>query len=160
MTGHRTLLYSDCVDVGNGYNFLRTMNNIHLNMNAKPYVRGILDGSDLIVSNIKKQRIQKWNLHGDTHGSSRGIHTAISKQCQYYIEEGWYPCNTGTCTPKLDSTKEKILVHGFPMYHICCQSEIIIDQIHVSFWADHTTNRKRSHLAQIKEQEKSIKVSN
>ena len=62
-----TLLYNQCADVGNGYKFLRTMNNIHLNMNAKPYVRGILDGSDLIVSNIKKQRIQKWKLQGDTH---------------------------------------------------------------------------------------------
>ena len=27
---------SHCADVGNGYNYIRTMNNIHLNMNAKP----------------------------------------------------------------------------------------------------------------------------
>ena len=53
-----------------------------------------------------------------------------------------------------------ILVHGFPISHICFQDEIITDQIHISFWEDHTTNRKMSQLAQIKEQERSIKVSN
>ena len=36
MTRHRTILYSHCADVGNGYNYLRNINNIHLNMNAKP----------------------------------------------------------------------------------------------------------------------------
>ena len=85
---------------------------------------------------------------------------SISKQCQYHTEEGWHPCNTGTCTPNPDSRMANILVRGFPMSPICCQSEIIIDQIHISFWEDHTTNIKISHLAQIKEHERIIKVSN
>ena len=58
MTGHMTVLYSHCADVGNEYNFLRTMNNIHLNMNAKPSMSEEYssDGSELTISNIKKQR--------------------------------------------------------------------------------------------------------
>ena len=36
MTGHRTILYGHRADVGNGYNFLRTMKKSHLNMNEKP----------------------------------------------------------------------------------------------------------------------------
>ena len=31
------------------------------------HVKGILDGSKLIVSNIKKQRSHKWKLQGNTH---------------------------------------------------------------------------------------------
>ena len=70
MTRHMTLLYSHYANVGNGYNFLRTMNNIQhtFKYECKTFhVIGILDGSELTISNIKKQRSQKWKLQGDTH---------------------------------------------------------------------------------------------
>ena len=67
MTGHRIILQSLCrcwkwVQLPKDYKqhpFKYECKTIH--------VRGLLDGSELIVSNIKKQRIQKWKLQRDTH---------------------------------------------------------------------------------------------
>ena len=57
MTGNRTILYSHCADVGNGYNYLRSQDYEQhpFKYECKTFhVRGILDGSELNVSNIKK----------------------------------------------------------------------------------------------------------
>ena len=65
MTRNRTILYSHCADAGN---FPKDYEQHPFKYERKTFhVRGILNGSELTVSNIKKQRSQKWKLQGDTH---------------------------------------------------------------------------------------------
>ncbi|XP_057856750.2 ricin B-like lectin R40G2 [Cryptomeria japonica] len=60
-----SLLWTLSADVGNGYQCLRPVNNIHLNMDAKQADGeggGIYDGNELILFSWKKQSNQKWKL--------------------------------------------------------------------------------------------------
>jgi len=61
----QSVLWTLSADVGNGYQFLRPVNNINLNMDAKAadgHVGGIHDGNELILFEWKKQSNQKWKL--------------------------------------------------------------------------------------------------
>ena len=73
MTGHRTLLYSHYADVGNRYNCLRTMTNIHLNMNEKPSMleEYLMEVGLLFLTQRNKESI---------NGSSRGIHITFERK--------------------------------------------------------------------------------
>lgn len=60
-----SFLWTLSADVGNGFQCLRPVNNIHLNMDAKAAdgeVGGIHDGNELILFSWKKQSNQKWKL--------------------------------------------------------------------------------------------------
>ncbi|XP_057856752.1 ricin B-like lectin R40C1 [Cryptomeria japonica] len=60
-----SFLWTLSADVGNGYQCLRPVNNIHLNMDAKQADGedgGIHDGNELILFSWKKQSNQKWKL--------------------------------------------------------------------------------------------------
>ncbi|KAH9288180.1 hypothetical protein KI387_032297, partial [Taxus chinensis] len=60
-----SLLWTLSADVGNGYQCLRPVNNIHLNVDAKAADGedgGIRDGNELILFSWKKQSNQKWKL--------------------------------------------------------------------------------------------------
>lgn len=61
----QAVLWTLSADVGNGYQCLRPVNNVHLNMDAKAadgHVGGIRDGNELILFEWKKQSNQKWKL--------------------------------------------------------------------------------------------------
>ena len=73
MTWHRTIFYSHCADVGNAYNYLRTMNNIHLNMNAKPSM------SEEYLMEVILLFLTQRNK-GARNGSSRGIHITLERK--------------------------------------------------------------------------------
>eukprot|EP01018_Ginkgo_biloba_P031268 Gb_02957 [translate_table: standard] len=60
-----SILWTLSADVGNGYQCLRAVNNINLNMDVKEADGengGIRDGNELILFNWKKQSNQKWKL--------------------------------------------------------------------------------------------------
>ncbi|KAH9288179.1 hypothetical protein KI387_032296, partial [Taxus chinensis] len=61
----KSFLWTLSGDVGNGYQCLRPVNNIRLNMDAKAAdgaVGGIHEGNELILFQWNKQRNQKWKL--------------------------------------------------------------------------------------------------
>jgi len=61
----QSVLWTLSADVGNGYQCLRPVNNVNLNMDAKAadgHVGGIRDGNELILFEWKKQSNQKWKL--------------------------------------------------------------------------------------------------
>uniref|UniRef100_A0A0D6R8S3 Uncharacterized protein n=1 Tax=Araucaria cunninghamii TaxID=56994 RepID=A0A0D6R8S3_ARACU len=60
-----SVLWTVSADVGHGYQCLRPVNNIHLNVDAKQAdgeKGGIHDGNELILFSWKKQSNQKWKL--------------------------------------------------------------------------------------------------
>lgn len=60
-----SILWTLSADVGDGYQCLRPVNNIHLNVDAKQadsHNGGIHDGNELILFEWKKQSNQKWKL--------------------------------------------------------------------------------------------------
>ena len=73
MTGHRTILYSHYVDVGNGYNCLRTMNNVHLDMNAKP---SMLEEYSMVEILLFLTQRNKESING----SCRGIPITLERK--------------------------------------------------------------------------------